>query len=114
LPGFKVEVDRPELWEENPKDKRKANPMFLVLFAAVGFLVGFWLEMTRRGYVAMALTAVGFFAGEIVHALTTTNRASLTMLPLFIGLLLTTFMLAGALARLVVGHFTAKARLPAK
>jgi hypothetical protein len=78
--------------------------MFLVLFAAVGFAVGFWLEMTRRGYVAMALTAVGFFAGEIVHVLTTTNRASLTMLPLVIGLLMTTFMLAGALVRLVVGR----------
>jgi hypothetical protein len=87
--------------------------MFLVLFAAVGFLVGFWLEMTRSGYTA-ALTAVGFFAGEIIHLLTTTNRASLSMLPIVIGLLSTTFMLAGALARLVAGRFTAKERLPAK
>jgi hypothetical protein len=82
--------------------------MFLVLFAVVGFSVGFWLEMTRSGYIAMALTTVGFFAGEIIHVLTTTNRASLTMLPLVIGLLLTTFMLAGALVRLAVGRFTDK------
>jgi hypothetical protein len=105
----KVKVDRPQLWEENPADKRKANTMFLVLFAAVGFLVGYRLEMTRSGYLVMALTAAAFFGGEIVHILTATNRASLTMLPLVIGLLLTTFMLAGALVRLVVGRFSGKA-----
>jgi hypothetical protein len=83
--------------------------MFLLLFAAAGFGVGFWLEMTRSGYVVMALTGAGFIAGEVVHVLTTTNRASLTLLPLVIGLVMTTFMLAGALARLGVGHFTGKA-----
>jgi hypothetical protein len=83
--------------------------MFLLLFAAGGFGVGFWLEMTRSGYVVMALTGVGFIAGEVVHALTTTNRTSLTLLPLVIGLVLTTFMLAGALTRLAVGHFRGKA-----
>ena len=56
----------------------------------------------------MAPGAVAFFAGEIVHALTATNRASLTMLPLVIGLLLTAFILAWALVRLVAGRFTAK------
>jgi hypothetical protein len=85
--------------------------MFLVLFAAVGFSVGFWLQMTRSGYLAMSLTAVAFLGGEIVHVLTTTNRASLTLLPLVIGLLLTTFMLAGALVRLVVGSLQAKPNL---
>jgi hypothetical protein len=83
--------------------------VFLVLFAAVGFWVGFWLEMTRSGYLVMALTAAAFFGGEIIHILTTTNRASLTMLPLVLGLLLTTFMLAGALVRLVAGRFSGKA-----
>jgi hypothetical protein len=83
--------------------------MFLLLFAAAGFWVGFWLEMTRRGYVVMALTGVGFITGEVIHVLTTTNRASLTVLPLVVGLVLTTFMLAGALARLAIGHFKSKA-----
>jgi hypothetical protein len=83
--------------------------MFLLLFAAAGFGVGFWLEMTRRGYVVMALTGVGFIAGEVVHVATTPNRTSLTLLPLVIGLVLTTFMLTGALTRLAVGHFRAKA-----
>ena len=76
--------------------------MFLIIFAAVGFFVGFRLEMTRGGYVTMALTSVAFFAGEIVHVLTTTNRAALTMLPLVIGLILVAFMLVGASIRLVV------------
>ena len=76
--------------------------MFLIIFAVIGFFVGFRLEMTRGGYVTMALTSVGFFAGEIVHVLTTANRAALTMLPMVIGLILVVFMLVGASVRLVV------------
>jgi hypothetical protein len=78
--------------------------MSLIIFAFLGFCVGFWLEMTRRGYIAMALTAVAFFAGEIIHALAATNPASLTLLPLVVGLLLVTSMLAGALARLLLAR----------
>jgi hypothetical protein len=76
--------------------------MLLLIFAVVGCLIGFWLEMTRAGYIAMGLTAVAFFAAEIIHVLTTTNRASLTLMPLVIGLILVAFMLAGALVRLLV------------
>jgi hypothetical protein len=78
--------------------------MFLIIFAAVGFFVGFRLETTRGGYVAMALTSVAFFAGEIIHVLTTANRAALTMLPMVIGLILVVCMLVGASVRLVIRH----------
>ena len=50
----------------------------------------------------MALTSVAFFAVEIVHVLTTTNRAALAMLPMVIDLILVTFMIVGASVRLVV------------
>src|SRR6266550_6598883 len=40
--------------------------MVLVLFAVIGCFVGYRLEMTRAGYVTMALTAVGFSAGQII------------------------------------------------
>ena len=76
--------------------------MFLIILAAVGFFVGFRLEMTRGGYVTMALTSAAFFTGEIVHVLSTANRAALTMLPMVIGLILVAFMLVGASVRLVV------------
>ena len=72
-----------------------------MIFVVVGFAIGYWLEMSRAGYLVMALTSVGFFAGEIVHVLTTSNRAALTVLPIVIGLILSTFMLIGALIHVV-------------
>ena len=79
--------------------------MFLVIFVIVGFGIGWWLEMTRAGYLVMALTSIGFFAGEIVHVLTTSNRAGVTVLPIVIGLILSTFMLIGALARVLMRRY---------
>ena len=76
--------------------------MIFVLFAVIGFLVGYHLEMSRAGYVTMALTAVGFSAGQIVHLLMTKSREAMTILPLVVGLVLVLFMLLGALARLAV------------
>ena len=79
--------------------------MVLVIFITVGFGIGYWLEMTRAGYLVMALTAIGFFAGQILHVLTASNRAGLTVLPIVIGLVLSTFMLIGALARVVMRRY---------
>jgi hypothetical protein len=79
--------------------------MFLVIFVVVGFGIGYWLEMTRAGFLVMALTAIGFFAGQILHVLMASNRAELTVLPIVIGLILLTFMLIGALARVVMRRF---------
>ena len=76
--------------------------MVLVLFAVIGFFVGYRLEMSRAGYVTMALTTVGFSVGQIVHVLITKSREAITMLPLVVGLVLVLFMLIGALVRLAV------------
>ncbi len=76
--------------------------MVLVLFAVTGFFVGYRLEMTRAGYVTMALTTVGFSAGQIIHLFITKSREAMTMLPLVVGLVLVLFMLLGALLRLAV------------
>ncbi len=76
--------------------------MVFTIFAVIGFLVGFRLGMTRAGYVAMALTAVGFSTGQIVHLLVTSTPEAMTMLPLLVGLVLVLFMLFGALARLAL------------
>ena len=77
--------------------------MVLVLFAVVGFSVGYWLEMSRAGYVTMSLTAVAFSAGQIALLLLTSRRDLVTILPLIIGLLLTSFMLFGSLVRFAFG-----------
>jgi len=74
--------------------------MVLVIFAVIGFFVGYRLEMTRAGYVTMALTTVGFSGGQIVHLFITKSREAMTMLPLIVGLVLVLFMLLGALLRL--------------
>ena len=76
--------------------------MVLILFAVIGLLVGYRLEMTRAGYVTMALTTIGFSAGQIIHLLITRSREAMTMLPLVVGLMLVLFMLLGALIRLAV------------
>ena len=73
--------------------------MVLVLFAGLGFLVGYRLEMTRAGYITMALTSVGCSAGQIIHLFMTRNREVMTLLPLVIGLIVVMFMLLGALIR---------------
>ena len=76
--------------------------MVLVMFAVLGFLVGYRLEMTRAGYVTMALTSVGCSAGQILHLFITRNREAMTLLPLVIGLIIVMFMLMGALVRRAV------------
>ena len=73
--------------------------MVLVLFAVTGFFVGYRLEMTRAGYVTMALTTVGFSGGQIILLFITRSREAMTMLPLVVGLVLVLFMLVGALVR---------------
>ena len=75
--------------------------MVFVLFAVMGFMVGYRLEMTRAGYVTMSLTSVGFSAGQIIHLFITKSHEAMTMLPLVIGLTIVMFMLLGALTRSV-------------
>ena len=76
--------------------------MVLIMFAVIGFFVGYRLEMTRAGYLTMALTTVGFSVGQLAHLFVTKNREAMTMLPLVIGVALVLFMLLGALTRLAV------------
>ena len=80
--------------------------MVLVLFAVTGFLVGYWLEMSRAGYITTVLTTVGFSVAQIVHLFLTKNREAMTMLPLVVGLVVVLFMLFGALTRLAVRRRT--------
>ena len=90
-------------WSHSPsKLKEKRQRMILVIFAAIGLFVGYRLEMTRAGYVTMALTAVGSSAGQIIHLVITKSREAMTMLPLVVGLVLVLCMLLGALVRLAV------------
>jgi hypothetical protein len=73
--------------------------MVLILFAVIGFLIGYRLEMTRAGFVTMGLTAVGFSVAQIVLLFLTRSREAVTMLPLVVGLILVLFMLIGAVIR---------------
>jgi hypothetical protein len=73
--------------------------MLLVLFGVTGLLVGYRLRTSRAGYITMALTAIVFPAGQLVHLYVTRNREAMTMLPLVLGLVLVLFMFLGALGR---------------
>jgi hypothetical protein len=76
--------------------------MVLVLVTVVGFLVGYRFEMTRVGYVTLALTALGSSVVQVIHLLTSHSREAMTLLPLIVGFVLVLFMLLGALIRLLV------------
>jgi hypothetical protein len=76
--------------------------MVLVIFAVIGFFLGYRLEMTRAGYLTMALTTVGFSAGQIALLFFTRSREAMTMLPLVVGLALVLSMLLGAVVHMVV------------
>ena len=76
--------------------------MALIMLAVIGFVVGYRLEMTRPGYVAMALTTIGCSVGQIIHLLVTKSRGAMTMLPLVAGLVLVLLMFLGALTRLII------------
>jgi len=76
--------------------------MSLALAAVIGFVIGYRLEMTRAGYISMALTAIGFSAGQIAHLLLAQNRASMTLLPLVVGLVIVLFMLLGGVLRVTL------------
>ena len=76
--------------------------MTLLLFAAIGLVVGFRLAMSRAGYITVALTAVVFGVGQIVLLFLAKNRESMTMLPLVVGLILVLCMLLGALTRMAL------------
>ena len=76
--------------------------MALLLFAMIGFAVGYWLEMSRAGYVTLALTAVGSAAAQFALLFATKNREAMTMLPLLVGVVIALFMLVGAVSRILV------------
>ena len=73
--------------------------MLLIIFAVLGALLGYRLGTTRRGYVTMAVVSIGSAALQLGHLFTTSDRSSMTMLPLVIGTIVVASMLCGALAR---------------
>jgi hypothetical protein len=75
--------------------------MFMVLlrFGVLGALLGYRLGTGRQGFVTMALVSISSAALQIGHLFATSDRSSMTMLPLVIGTILVASMLAGALAR---------------
>jgi hypothetical protein len=69
--------------------------MLLIIFAVFGLLLGYRLGTTRREYVTIAMVSIGSAALQMGHLLTSSDRSSLTMLPLVIGTIVVTFMLCG-------------------
>jgi len=73
--------------------------MLLILFAAMGFGLGYWLGVERRGFITLAAVSIGTSVFQVVHLATTTDRTAMTMMPLVIGTIVVVGMVAGALAR---------------
>ncbi len=71
--------------------------MVLILIAVLGFLLGKRQGVSRSGYVTVAAISFGAAVLQIVHLALTTNRSSMTMLPIVAGAIFVAGMLAGAL-----------------
>jgi hypothetical protein len=80
--------------------------MVFVLFALLGFLVGYRLGMTRIGIMTMALTAILSLAIQIIHVVITQNPELITILPLIVGGISVLFMLLGTFIRLALHRAT--------
>jgi hypothetical protein len=73
--------------------------MTLLLFAALGFVLGYRLGMARRGFVTLAAVSIGASALQVGHLAMTSDRSWMTMWPLFVGTAIVASMLVGAFAR---------------
>ena len=73
--------------------------MLLILFALLGSFLGYRLGTTPRGYVTMAVVSISSAVLQIAHLFTSSDRSSMTMLPLVVGTIVVAFMLGGALVR---------------
>jgi hypothetical protein len=70
--------------------------MVLIMFAALGFALGYRLHTTPSGYAALGAMAVLFPAIQIALVVLVRDRASLTVLPLVIGVIMVLSTIAGA------------------
>jgi hypothetical protein len=70
--------------------------MVLIIFAAIGCALGYRLHTTTSGYAALAVMAVFFPAIQIALVALARDPASLTLLPLVIGMIMVLSTIAGA------------------
>ena len=73
--------------------------MTLLLFAALGFVLGYRLGITRRGFLTLGAVSLVASAVQVGHLATTSDRSWMTMGPLVVGTVVVASMLLGALAR---------------
>ena len=73
--------------------------MLLLLFAVMGFVLGYRLGMARWGFMTLAAVSLGASALQVAHLVTTSDRSRMTMLPMVMGAVVVAGMLLGGLAR---------------
>jgi hypothetical protein len=73
--------------------------MTYIILAASGLVLGYLLGTTRRGFVTVAVVAMGSVVVQIWQVLTSSNSESMTLLPVVAGAVVVPFMLLGALTK---------------
>ena len=73
--------------------------MLLLLFAALGLVLGYRLGMAQRGFVTLVAVSIGASALQVAHLVTTSDRSQMTLGPLVVGAVVVASMLLGGLAR---------------
>jgi len=69
--------------------------MILLLFAALGFWLGYRFHTTNAGYATLGFIALAFPILQIADVVFVRDRQAQTLLPLVVGLTLILFTLAG-------------------
>jgi hypothetical protein len=80
--------------------------MTLILFAIIGFLVGYKFQTTPKAYIIMATVTISLFICQFIILLATIDKSQLTILPALIGFLFMFFMFIGSLSHLMIRRKT--------
>ena len=72
--------------------------MGLLLFAIIGFIVGYKFKTTSKAYIIMALVTISFFMCQFIILFVTKDKSQITILPALIGFIFMVFMFIGSLA----------------
>jgi len=80
--------------------------MVLILFAIIGFLVGYKFQTSSKAYIIMALVTMSLFICQFTILFVTIDKSQITILPALIGFLFMLFMFIGSLSQLMIKRKT--------
>ena len=75
--------------------------MVLILFALIGFFLGYRYKMTPTAYVIMASVTMTFILVQVIYFYITKDKSEITILPILINFIFVLFMFIGSLSHMI-------------